>query len=166
MDSYKACYWEWPWTGVARFWNFKSRSMSSFGVVPWKQASQRQLNSFESWFYITTPKINLNFDFFCYVHKWIICKLFQTCNLLFIFVGIVAMLLLWCQVVPWKVQFVSSITSPCIPSYSYDEYDSKWQGVGNSCLSWMNTWHIALLRWGRIITISLLVLWIFFSWHL
>jgi hypothetical protein len=38
--------------------------MSSFGVILQKQALQRQLNSFESCFYITTPKINLNSDFF------------------------------------------------------------------------------------------------------
>jgi len=66
------------------------------------------------------------------------------------------------KLLPWKVRFVSNITSFCVPSSSCDEYNSKCKGTSNNDLSWMNTWHIALLKWKRTMTISLLVLWIFF----
>lgn len=66
------------------------------------------------------------------------------------------------KLLPWKVWFVSSITSFCIPSYSCDEYNSKCKGANNNDLSWMNVWQIALLKWKRIMTICLLFLWIFF----
>jgi hypothetical protein len=85
--------------------------------------------------------------------KFAICYLFL--------LVIVAMLLPPCQVMPWKVRFVFSITSFCIPSFSCDEYNSTCKGASNNDLSWMNTWHIALLKWKRTMTISLFILWIF-----
>jgi len=121
------------------------------------------LNFFESWFYFTTPKINLNSKFFfiMFMNESFISYLKLAIFYLFLFI------LLPCysyhvKLLPWKVRFVSSITSFCIPQSSCDDYNSKCKGASSNDLSWMNAWHIALLKWKRTMTISLLVLWIFF----